>query len=139
MSEPQVSAATSVSFEESTQAGRLPSALARRHLTKDSQLATTDVSPDLAALAAIAKPTAEKILTYLVDHPDSFYGGIVDGTGVPQASVTRHLAELEANGIIAGDIPVEARRGRATRYRIQREHVEALLARIKDRLLGETE
>lgn len=143
MSESAGSGGPSVSFEEPTQVDRHPKAglptLASRHLTKAPHMPNPELSPDMAALAALSKPAAEKILRYLAANPDSFYGQIVEGIGVPQASVTRHLAELEANGVIAGDIPAEARRGRATRYRIQQESLRALFDRVQEQLASDAQ
>lgn len=130
----------SVSFETTLHSRRDPNLSepqAPPRLTKAPQLSNTELSPDLAALAAIARPAAERIIGYLAEHPDSFYGHIVEATAVSPASVTRHLADLEANGIIIGDIPLDSRRGRSTRYRIDRDSVRALLERVSLRVLGE--
>jgi DNA-binding MarR family transcriptional regulator len=108
----------------------------RRHSKKALSLTDpTDLTPALDAIASLAKLPAAKIVRYLVDHPESFYGQIQEATEIPTASVTRYLQDLEANGIIAGDLPLDARRGRSVRYTVRADYITATLERIRTELL----
>jgi len=51
-------------------------------------------------LKAIAHPVRLRILEGLCDH-DCFVGKMVDALGMPQSTVSQHLAILKAQGIIA--------------------------------------
>lgn len=101
---------------------------------------TTDGSPmanqDLSALTTIAKPGAIAIYRYIAEHPNSYYGDIVAGTGLPTASISRYLIDLEAGGLVDGDIPAAERRGRSIRYSVRPSSLEDLLARTRDALMG---
>lgn len=94
---------------------------------------------DLEALTTLAKPAALSIYRYLTEHPSSYFGDIATATGVPTASVTRHLSELEASGLIEGDLPMSARRGRSVRYTALPDDLAALLRRVQDSLIGGSE
>lgn len=93
-------------------------------------------TPELAALTAASRPGALKILQYLRANPGSYFGQILEGTGVPIGSLTRHLSELEDHGFITGDIPAKARRGRATRYDIDAIRIGSALDTLRTLLLG---
>lgn len=109
----------------------------RRHSKKALSLTDpTDLTPSLDALASLAKLPAAKIVRYLVEHPNSYYGQIQEATEIPTASVTRYLLDLEANGIVAGDLPLDGRRGRSVRYSVQADYITATLERIRAELLG---
>ena len=96
-----------------------------------------DLSATLDALSALARsPKYTQVIRFLVDSPDSYYGQIQEHTAIPTSSLGRHLADLEARGIVVGDIPTSERRGRAVRYRVDLDYVEALLARLRTELLG---
>lgn len=108
----------------------------RRHSKKALSLTDpSNLTPSLDALASLAKLPAAKIVRYLVEHPNSYYGQIQEATEIPTASVTRYLQDLEANGIITGDLPVDARRGRSVRYSVQADYITATLERIRAELL----
>lgn len=95
----------------------------------------TDSSTSLDSLATLAKQPAAKIVRYLVDHPDSYFGQIQEATDVPTATATRYLAELEAHGFIVGDIPSELRRGRSVRYTVNAERIGEALDQARRELL----
>lgn len=111
------------------------------HPEPDRDEYTTDGSlmanQDLSALTTLAKPGAIAIYRYVAEHPHSYYGDIVTGTGLPTASISRYLIELEAGGLLEGDIPAPERRGRSIRYSAQPGSLEDLLARVRDALMGE--
>lgn len=94
-------------------------------------------SQDLSALTTLAKPGAIAIYRYVDAHPNSYYGDVVAGTQLPTASVSRYLIELEAGGLIEGDIPSSERRGRSIRYSARSGSLEALLERVRTALTGD--
>ena len=94
-------------------------------------------SQDLSALTTLAKPGAIAVYRYVADHPGSYYGDIVAGTDVASATVSRYLLDLEANGLISGDIPSHARRGRSIRYSVEPGRLDDLLQRVRDAIHGD--
>lgn len=97
-----------------------------------------DVESGLDALGALARSAQyRQVIRHLVDNPNSFKGQIHDATGIPTSSLGRHLADLEARGIVIGDIPVgQQRRGYAVRYVVAVDYVETLLTKLRTELLG---
>jgi DNA-binding transcriptional ArsR family regulator len=93
----------------------------------------SDLTQALEGLAAIIR--APKIVRYLVDNPESYYGQIREDMDQANSSLARHLGDLEAHGIIRGDIPAERRRGRAVRYHVDVDRVEWALSQIRISLL----
>jgi predicted transcriptional regulator len=97
-----------------------------------------DISTGLDALGALARSAQyRQVIRHLVDNPNSFKGQIHDATGIPTSSLGRHLADLEAQGIVIGDISSgQQRRGYAVRYTVNVGYVETLLSKLRTELLG---
>ena len=78
---------------------------------------------DLArALEVFRKPAYTLILMAMKDAPGPwFHSELSSATGIKPGTVSQALAELEALGIVHGDISVEERRGRSVRYSLDRK------------------
>ena len=89
------------------------------------------------ALGQIARSSDRtKIVRYLRRHPGTYFAAIVAGSGVNGGSLSKHLSELEKQGIVVADLSRSERRGRAARWSIDDERLRALLRRFQDELLG---
>lgn len=91
----------------------------------------------LDALSTLARsPQYRTVIRFLVEHPNSYKGQIQEGTGLPPSSLGRHLAELEARGVITGDVAGKDRRGYAVRYTVDVAYVDQLVTQLRTELLG---
>jgi ArsR family transcriptional regulator len=89
------------------------------------------------ALSAFGNPARLEVLCFLRDNGASYFGDILSGVGSSPSSLARTLKYLEQDlGIIAGDVPIGDRKGRAPRYSLNhaevREAIDALRVRLLD-------
>ena len=88
------------------------------------------------ALGQIARSAQRlAVVRYLRTHPGGYLGAIQEGTGIPGTSIAPHLLELEAQGIIAGDLAPGQRRGRTVRYHLDEERLKQLLDHLHKQML----
>lgn len=88
------------------------------------------------ALSAFGNPARLEVLCFLRDHGPSYYGDILEGVGSSPSSLARTLKYLEQElGVIAGDVPLGERRGRAPRYSLDQSKVREAIAALQTRLL----
>jgi ArsR family transcriptional regulator len=93
--------------------------------------------PEFDAIGQIARSAGRtKIVRYLHEHPGSYFASILEATDSTPGSLGRHLRDLEAEGIVVADLPMELRRGRSARWSIDEERLRALLCRFQEELLG---
>ncbi|MGE5280040.1 MAG: ArsR/SmtB family transcription factor [Deltaproteobacteria bacterium] len=76
-------------------------------------------------LRAIAHPARLKICRGLLRH-DCNVGKMVRGLGLPQSTVSQHLALLRARGIVACE-----KKGKKTCYRVADPRVRRILAALE--------
>mgnify|MGYP001214734057 FL=1 len=90
------------------------------------------------AIALLARTGPRNIINYLVKHPNSYYGEIREATVTAVSSLTRDLRLLESIGVIRTDVeqPVGERRGRAPRYTVDVDRIDALISELRTQLLG---
>lgn len=90
------------------------------------------------AIALLARTGPRNIINYLVKHPGSYYGEIREATVTAVSSLTRDLRLLESIGVIRTDVeqPIGARRGRAPRYTVDVDRIDALIGELRTQLLG---
>lgn len=92
---------------------------------------------DLDAIGQIARSAQRlAVVRYLRSNPDGYLGAIQEGTGIPGPSLAPHLRELEAQGIIRGDLPATQRRGRTVRYHLDSDRLTELLEHLRAQLLA---
>jgi len=83
-----------------------------------------DVCPKEELLKVIAHPVRLKICAGLLRH-DCHVGKMVRGLGLPQSTVSQHLAILRARGIVAG-----RKQGKKTCYKVVDPRVKKILAAL---------
>lgn len=90
------------------------------------------------AIMLVSRTGPRAIIRHLVDNPDSYYGDLREALGLAVSSLTRDLRLLEEVGVVRTDVAqsIGSRRGRAPRYQVDVERVEALLADLRAQLLG---
>ena len=72
----------------------------------------------LAMFKALGNPVRFEIMKFLVTHPGSITGDIVDFLPIAQSTTSQHLAVLRAAGWIEGNVE-----GPAVNYRLNEEAV----------------
>ncbi|WP_340290855.1 hypothetical protein [Aquipuribacter hungaricus] len=92
---------------------------------------------DLDALGKIARSAQRlAVVRFLRSRTDAHLGAIQEGTGIAGPSLAPHLRELEAAGIITGDLTAEERRGRSVRYHLNHQRLQQLVDHLNTQLLG---
>jgi ArsR family transcriptional regulator len=81
-----------------------------------------NLCPVSELLKVIAHPVRFKICSGLLRH-DCHVGKMVAGLGLPQSTVSQHLAVLRARGIVAG-----RRKGKKTCYQVIDPRVKKICA-----------
>lgn len=95
-----------------------------------------DAEVILDALSTLAKPSAAKVIRYLSEHGESYYGDILSGTGIPVGSLGRILTDLEDHQLITGTPKRGARRGRGANYSANADAINEALDGARKHLLG---
>lgn len=70
------------------------------------------------------------VLAWIVAHPGSYTGQIMEGTGIDRTAMSRLLRELENYDLITGDVALGDRRGRTVRYSPNRRKLAAAVRNI---------
>ncbi|GED11337.1 ArsR/SmtB family transcription factor [Cellulosimicrobium cellulans] len=93
---------------------------------------------DLDSLGQIARSDDRiAVVRHLRKKPaENYFGAIQKGTGIATGSLGKHLRELEAAGVIQGDLPQQERHGRYVRYQLDDKRVRQLLKKFERVLLG---
>jgi len=93
---------------------------------------------DIDALGQIARSADRTaVVRHLSTHPGDYFGAIHKATGISVGSLGKHLRDLEAAGIIVGDLPLEQRKGRTVRYHVDDKRLRTLVKKLERRLLGQ--
>ncbi|WP_159796651.1 helix-turn-helix domain-containing protein [Puerhibacterium puerhi] len=92
---------------------------------------------DVDALGQLARSSDRILLVrHLRAHPGDYFASILETTGISSGSLAKYLHELEAQGIVTGDLPPEHRRGRTVRWSVDDERLRALIAHFEQAILG---
>lgn len=92
---------------------------------------------ELDALGQIARSVDRMaVVRHLRKQPGDYFGAIQRSTKIATGSLGKHLRDLEAAGIIVGDLPLEQRKGRTVRYRVDDKRLRAIIKKLERRLLG---
>lgn len=96
-----------------------------------------DRDAEFYALGQIARSCDRtKIVRYLREYPGSYFAAIIAGTGINSTSLGKHLRDLEGQGVVVADLPMDERRGRSARWSIDLKRLRRILARFEKELLG---
>jgi DNA-binding transcriptional ArsR family regulator len=98
-------------------------------------------SPDevLDAMKLLGNKVNVRIVQYLVGASPADFGQIKTGTGIAQSTLTTHLRDLEAIGVITGNLPAERRPGRSTLYALDADRVKSLAQLHVDYMLTDVD
>lgn len=87
-------------------------------------------------MRAVAVPLTQALLHELAVRGPVTRGALMAATGASPMAVSRHLAELEALGLVAASMPVGQRSGRRVVYAADKDAVGAAVELLRTYLLG---
>lgn len=94
------------------------------------------VSKEDRAIDVIGPRSRSAILRELARRGPLGTSELAEAVGITRSGARAHLDALEAQGVVIGDVPPEARVGRKVRWVVNPAAVEGLLTAIDAYLLG---
>ncbi len=88
-------------------------------------------------MRALALPLTQALLHELAVHGSVTRGALRAATGASPMAVSRHLAELEALGLVVASVPAGQRSGRRVLYAADERAVGAAVDLLRTYLLGQ--